>query len=76
MGQLDGDRARDDPRVVRVAELRREQYQGGAEPLAARIDQMPGGVGEQDVLGARDILQRLLNLGQALVDVSAQGGIG
>ena len=43
--------------------------------LPARVDQVPRRVGEQDVLGTRDVLQGFLDPGQSLADVRAQGRI-
>ena len=53
VGQLDRDRSRHEPAVPRIAELRGEQHEHRAEALAARVDQVQGGLGEQGLLGAR-----------------------
>ena len=56
--------------------MRGEQDQGGAEPLPASIDEMPGGLGEQRFLGIGRLSQHLLDANQAGGDVGGQVGIG
>ncbi len=75
VGQLDGHRRVDDPGVPRVAELRGQQHQQGPEPLAARLDGVPGRLGEQLFAGVRRLQQRLLDPGQVAQDLRLQGGV-
>ena len=65
-----------DAGVAGIAEVRGEQDQGGAEPFPASIDEMPGGLGEQRLLGIGGLGQHLLDTNQAIGDVGGQVGIG
>ena len=76
VGELDRHRGRHYPLVLRVAELGGQQHQGGAEPLATRIDEVPGCLREQLMLGARRIPQALLDQRQAVDDIGCQRRIG
>src|SRR6202034_970213 len=65
----------DDPRVPRVTELRGEQHQHGAEPLAARGDQVPGRVGQQLVVGVGGLDECCLDPDQIIENLRLEGGI-
>ena len=76
MGQLDGDGGRNDPFVARIAELRGEQHQRGAEPLAARFNQVRRRLAEEIVLRPGRPPQAVLNLGQAFDNLRRERGVG
>ena len=76
VGQFDGGRRRHDPLVAGIAEVRGEQDQRGAEPLPTGVDEMPGGLGEQGLLGDRGLGQHLLDSDEAVGDVGCEGRIG
>ena len=76
VGQLDGHRGGHDPLIGRVAELGRQQHQGGPEALAASVDEMPGRPGEQGLLRPRRLPQALLDPDQALAYLGLQRAIG
>ena len=76
VGKLDRDRGRHDPAIPGVAELRGQQHQGGAEPLAARIHEVAGGLSQQRVLRPCSLAQALLNQGEAINDLGRQRRVG
>ena len=49
MGELHHHGGRHHLRARRVAELRAQRHQQRTEPLAARLDQVPGGLGDERV---------------------------
>ncbi len=64
MGQLDRHCRRDDLRRPRLTEMRSEQHYRRAEPLAARVDQMPRRVGEHVAYSRGHLPQFLLDLAE------------
>src|SRR6266568_4805142 len=62
--QFDRHGGRDDALVTLVAELGCEQHQGGAKPLPARVDEVPGCLTEQRLLIACRFGERLLDHGE------------
>ena len=74
--ELDRDRARDQTRVRRVAEVAAQQHEHRAEPLAARLQQVLRGLGEQVGVGAHALLERLLDAVEAPADLPLEDGVG
>jgi hypothetical protein len=52
-----------------------QQDQQGPEPLAARRDGMPGGLGKELVTGMRRLHERRLDPGQIVKNLRRQGGV-
>ena len=62
VGQLDDDGGGHDAGRGRVAELRGQQHEQRPEPLAAGVDQVPGGLGDERVVALDRLAQQLLDL--------------
>ncbi len=76
VGELDHRRGEHHLLVVRVAEVSGQRHEQRPEPLAAGIDEMPGGLGDQRV-GARDrVDQHRLDVPQDRRDAGLQLRIG
>ena len=74
--ELDGHRTRDEPRVGGIAEVAGEEHEHRAEPLAPRRDEMRRGLGQEVVVGADGLLQRLLDLVQPPAQRLLERGVG
>jgi hypothetical protein len=74
--ELDRDGARDQARIAGVAEVPGQQDEHRPEPLAARLEQVPGGRREQIRVGDDRLLERLFDPVEAAADLRLQGGIG
>ena len=74
VGELDDDGGRHDAGRGRVAELRRQQHEQRPEPLAAGVDQVPGGLGDERVVALHRVVQRRLDRARPARSASSSAG--
>src|SRR5436190_960821 len=76
VGELHHGRGQHHVGSAAVADLRRDGREQRAEPLAARVDQVPGGLGDQRVVAGHRGVQLVLDGCERGPDRRLQAGIG